>query len=314
MPIINPPAFMQTGTYSARVTRMAFNDIFESGGVTTSPSFSTIANVPNAMNVFVGSGTAYILGTEIYGQGMYFVNSESAVVVPILPNNGGGTRKDTVYVGVKDSNISGGLDVAVVDVAVGTEGNLTPGVPPKNSTPLAVVTVNVGATAITPADVQNVRVYPRLNGYILSQDFQSSMPGWTALTPATNWSNYSASDAQLSYRTYAGKVELQGLVKYTGTAFVGNGVQSKITTLPASVRPSNVALLNGTARIYQLYTNANTSGPAAHQHNLLPQYEAVRLDVDPDGSLYVTAGSNWTFAQSAQQWVTLAGVWYPLGF
>jgi len=315
MPIINPPAFMQTGTYNARVTRLAFNDILESSGVVDNDSLRASQTTNASMAVKINPGGAYILGTEVYGQGLYYALLEQEITIPILPNNGGGARKDTIYIAIKDANISGGLNLAVIDVAQGTEGGSSAGLPPKNSTPIAVVTVDVGATSIPTSKIMSARVYPKLNSFILGQDYQTSMPGWTALSLSSNWSNYSANDAQFSYRQYADKVEIQGLVRYSGSP---SQAQPQIALLPASIRPATRVVGFGIINYSQGSTVATTATSGSvpnHSHTFLMRYEIVRIDILPTGEMLAMGSSSaqvglYWIAAAADQWISFAGFWY----
>lgn len=157
--LTQPPAFIQQGEYSARLTRNFLN-LVATEGVTGAGEFavSERAAAP-ALQVDVAAGRAFIDGDDIANQYNYVVISENVVEVPVDTADLTDPRIDLVVVRVLDSDAGVVGDDARIEVITGTPAPV-PAVPatPPTALPLASIAVAANVTTITNSDITNLRV------------------------------------------------------------------------------------------------------------------------------------------------------------
>lgn len=180
---VNPPGFLQNAgsVHTAEILREPFNALIAGkysasfgqrarGGVhpTLGLAFAVSQNGTPNMSVNVGSGHAFVPGSEGATQGCYLcfndgtVNKSVAAADPSLP------RIDIVVAKVQDSFYSGSTNSWSIAVVTGTP-NSTPVAPaaPNNSITLAQIAVAAGATSIVTANITDARPFLTAQGGII---------------------------------------------------------------------------------------------------------------------------------------------------
>lgn len=308
---------MQIGSYNARVTRLAFNDLVTQSGVVGDDDFKTRQTSVASMSVTVSGGAAFIIGEEIYGQGVYHVlQEETNLVVPVPTNLGSKTRKDVLYVRVKDSSISGSNDVASIELSIGTEGSSLLPTLPANSVPIAIITVAAGATSITNANISDARIFAQYNEFMLGQQFQLRPTEWTEIPLSGYWSNYyevnGPPEQNFAYRVFPGnRVEFRGLIKYKGPATTLGMSGVTVTTLPADAVPVGRVIFPAIMRYTQTSTAGQSAGPA-HTHTARKVNSTGRFDIIPQTRLlqFTSNGEHsHNLYSTADYWISFDGIW-----
>lgn len=110
------------------------------------------------MSVDVGSGNAFVEGTEVGWQGMYHVSNDGTVNVAIAAADPTDDRIDLVVARVYDATYSGTDREWAIEVVTGTPSPApAPPALPDNTLLLATVDVAAGATSITTSDITDER-------------------------------------------------------------------------------------------------------------------------------------------------------------
>lgn len=310
MAIINPPAFMQAGSYGPRLTRLAYGDFISAGGVADATSY--LVTPGGGMSVNVSAGYAYVVGDESVFQGTYGVLSEQIVNLPV-PDNVSTTnsRTDMVYLIVKDSDFSGSTDGASIELAIGTPGN-PPTLPlqPFNSIPLALITVLPSTDTILVTNISDYREGAKLNEFMLQQNHIQPPNDFEPLTPAANWVWDGAPTPTLGVRNFAGKIEFKGTLKYTGPTVTTTSAVT-ICNLPTQYWPENsIRAIGYAAMRYKRQTFSNATSNVSHNHTVVHDLACVRVSFD-NGKLVVhNHASRATITESTTQRIYLNGFWY----
>lgn len=169
---INPPTFLQAGTYSARLDRLSQAALLHGdpttgalavrGGVRPSPSNAGLLvtqRASPAMFVTVAAGTAYVPTQSAVG-GCYVFHNDASYDVAISTAHATLGRKDLIIAKVADAEYSGVSNLATLEVVTGTPAG-SPVLPatPAGSVALAQVQVNAAASTITNANITDLRTY-----------------------------------------------------------------------------------------------------------------------------------------------------------
>jgi hypothetical protein len=175
MSVESPPAFLQSGTYSAEKTRRAIfawaartaanNPGIIAGGLISSGDLQLTAPV-SGLSVNVGPGECIIGGNEGGAQGGYYARNSSTTNLGIGSNSSGLPRIDTVVATVADSGYTAPTDLSgdqwspAVVLGTATSGatlaNLSGAATvPGSSLVLGYVLVPNGAANIITADLLN---------------------------------------------------------------------------------------------------------------------------------------------------------------
>ena len=154
-----PPSWLQNGSHPAENDRLTQQALWATTGVINMSSMEVTANSPVAMNVFVSSGWAAIVGTTQPLMGTYVAFNDDDVLLTITTANATNPRWDLIVATVNDSYYSGATDNVVYQVIAGTPAS-SPAVPatPANSIALAKVYVGAAVLSINSGDITDLRV------------------------------------------------------------------------------------------------------------------------------------------------------------
>lgn len=154
MTVVNPPAWLQQGTYPARTDRLVTASLVATSGRCSSSDLIVTQSATPGMRVTVSAGSAWILGTSVSYQGAYNIVNDGAIDVTIAASSTLNPRKDLIIARVQDAAISGAVNLGSIEVVTGTAA-ASPVLPtqPSNSIVLAVVTVAANASAIVTANI-----------------------------------------------------------------------------------------------------------------------------------------------------------------
>ncbi|MFJ8144692.1 hypothetical protein ACIQ6R_06405 [Streptomyces sp. NPDC096048] len=181
MALINPPIWLQAGSYPARSDRLAIAALMSYPGFQVDeatplrirqgikPSYQNAqlkvraAPTPN-MSVIVSGGFAFIDQHDTGGTGTYIVCNDADVIRTVQPSGGAGQyRKDTVVVSVYDQEYAGDISEARIEVIQGpyaaTSGATVRGTLPPNAQILADITVGPSQASIGNNHISDVRNY-----------------------------------------------------------------------------------------------------------------------------------------------------------
>ncbi|GGS82051.1 hypothetical protein [Streptomyces griseoviridis] len=181
MAVINPPAWMQAGSYPARNDRLALSGLMSYPGFSVDeatpmrirqgvkPSYQNYqlkvraAPTPN-MTVIVSGGFCFIDQHDVGGVGTYICANDGDVVVTVPPAGGTGQyRKDTVVASVYDAEYAGAVSEWRLEVIQGpyaaTAAQTTRGTLPPNAQILADIAIGPNQTSITTASISDVRQF-----------------------------------------------------------------------------------------------------------------------------------------------------------
>lgn len=169
---INPPTFLQGGTYSARLDRLAKAGMMHAdpatgalavrGGVRPTPSNTGLQVTQRAspgMAVTVAAGTGYVPAQSAVG-GCYVVHNDAAYDVTISAAHATLARRDLIVAQVRDAEYAGVNDDFLLTVVTGTPSG-SPVLPatPAGAIALAQVQVNAAATQILNANITDLRAF-----------------------------------------------------------------------------------------------------------------------------------------------------------
>jgi hypothetical protein len=196
---LNPPIWLQAGTYPARYDRLAVASLLAPlhgtgplairPGVRPTPSNAglqvTQRSTP-AMFVTVAAGSCYIQSASVTG-GAYIVHNDAAYDVAITTAHATLPRKDLIVARIYDAEVSGALNQCAIEAIAGTPAG-SPATPatPSGAIALAVVTVNAAATTIVNANIADSRSYTAALG--------GAIPAPSASMPANPYPGMAAYD------------------------------------------------------------------------------------------------------------------------
>ncbi|MEV8634281.1 hypothetical protein AB0395_21760 [Streptosporangium sp. NPDC051023] len=197
MALINPPAYLQAGSYAARLDRLAQASLLVPshgvgalavrGGVRPTPSNTglqvTQRSTP-AMFVTIAAGTAYIQAQSATG-GAYIVHNDASVDVAVTAAHATLARKDLVIARIYDAEVSGASNTSTLEVVTGTPA-ASPTLPATPSGAIALAQVQVGAavSTITNAAITDLRIYTTSLG--------GTIPALSTAMPATPYEGMAA--------------------------------------------------------------------------------------------------------------------------
>lgn len=181
MAAINPPAWMQAGSYPARTDRLALTSLLSYPGFSVDeatpvrirqgvkPSYTNYqlktraAATPN-MTVIVSAGFAFVDQHDTGGSGTYVCVNDADVILTVAPAGGAGQfRKDTVVASVYDAEYAGALSEWRLEIIQGpyaaSAGATVRGTLPANAQVLADIAIGPSQTSVATANITDVRNY-----------------------------------------------------------------------------------------------------------------------------------------------------------
>lgn len=154
MALIQPPMWLQQGTYSARHDRLVTRALINNGGA-IGTGLSVAQTTPSAsMAVTISEGSGYIEDNISTLQGTYTFVNDASVTVSLDPSNATNPRIDRIVARIYDATISGTENLVAFERVTGTPAS-SPAAPalPASSIELARVTVPAGAVSVTNANI-----------------------------------------------------------------------------------------------------------------------------------------------------------------
>jgi hypothetical protein len=181
--VSNPPAFLDTQSYSAQYDRrwVGYDFLEDASGVAMTTSRGGVVNVgdmsvtqngtPN-MSVNVAAGAAYVRGTSISNQGIYRCVASSTTNLAITTAHASLARWDLVVARVYDNtHDSSGQNKWELEIVTGTPAG-SPAEPtlPASSFKLARVTVGAAVSTIVTGNISNVSTQLRMKSSVTAPD------------------------------------------------------------------------------------------------------------------------------------------------
>lgn len=189
MALIQPPTWMQAGTYPARNDRLALTALLAYPGFAADeatplrirqgvkPSYTNYqlkvraAATPN-MTVIVSAGFAFIDQHDTGGSGTYVCVNDADVILTIAAAGGAGQfRKDTVVASAYDQEYAGSVSEWRLEVIQGpyaaSAGAAVRGTLPPNAQVLADIAIGASQTSVAAANISDVRNYSVAAGGIV---------------------------------------------------------------------------------------------------------------------------------------------------
>lgn len=156
MAIINPPSWLQAGTYNARADRLGIGSAISVGGVTAPTSYAVTQTVTPSMSIQVSAGSAYVPNTFGLTHGFYAVVNDGSVTIALDASHPNFNRTDLIVLTVKDSQYAGSDNFAVIQKITGAPApgaNPAPNPVPDNSIVLASVLVTASTSSVTTGNI-----------------------------------------------------------------------------------------------------------------------------------------------------------------
>lgn len=153
-------AYLNDGCITAQGDRQVLASLVCGEGVVPNhgDSLEVTADTPASMDVIVGSGNAFIEGTQVAWQGMYQASNDADVTLTIGAADPTDDRIDLVVVRVYDATYGDPDQPWALEVVAGTPSPApAPPALPDNSLLLATIAVGAGITTITTGDITDDR-------------------------------------------------------------------------------------------------------------------------------------------------------------
>ncbi|MGD1220008.1 hypothetical protein AB9Q10_16445 [Streptomyces krungchingensis] len=189
MTTINPPTWMQAGSYPARSDRLAIAALLSYPGFLADeatpmrirqgvkPSYTNqqlkvrAAATPN-MTVIVSAGFCFVDQHDTGGTGTYVCVNDGDVTLVVQPAGGAGQfRKDSVVASVYDAEYAGSVSEWRLEVIQGpyaaSAGATVRGTLPPNAQILADLSIAPSQTSVSSGNIGDVRQYAVAAGGIL---------------------------------------------------------------------------------------------------------------------------------------------------
>ncbi|MFF5801589.1 hypothetical protein [Streptomyces albogriseolus] len=198
MAAINPPPWMQAGSYPARNDRLVITSLLSYPGFQVDeatpmrirqgvkPSYQNAqmkvraAATPN-MTVIVSAGFAFVDQHDTGGSGTYVCVNDADVTLPVAPAGGAGQyRKDAVVAAVYDAEYTGTesvwrLEVIQGSYAASAGAAVRPALPP-NAQLLAELAIGPSQTSVSAANITDYRQFAVAAGGITPVQSNSAPP------------------------------------------------------------------------------------------------------------------------------------------
>lgn len=254
MAAVNPPPWMQAGSYPARNDRLTTAGHLYYAGWSTDeatplrpragvrPSYqgyqlkARAAATPN-MTVIVSAGFAWVDNHDINGYGTYVMVNDADVTLTIAPAGGAGQyRKDTIGFTIYDAETAGSVSECRLEVVQGPYASSAAatvrGTIPPNMVVLADIAIAPSQTSIATGNITDARNYTVALGGIApipsTIEPDHPAPGQVWYQPDTDRFRYGKSDGTKG-TLYPGLYYQQGTVTLTWTSSTaGQWVQADV--------------------------------------------------------------------------------------
>ncbi|MGI3198449.1 hypothetical protein ACRJ4B_16160 [Streptomyces sp. GTA36] len=257
MTVINPPSWMQAGSYPARNDRLALSALLSYPGFAADeatptrirqgikPSYQNqqmkvrAAATPN-MTVIVSGGFAYVDQHDTGGIGTYIVTNDGDVTLNVSPAGGAGQyRKDSVVCSVYDAEYAGSVSEARLEIIQGpyaaTAGATVRGSLPPNAQILADISIGPSQTSVSAANIADVRNFSVAAGGVLPVASNVAPP-----RPHPGQMMYLTDTDSFTYGKADGTV---GTLR-ADTGWIGMTLPSGYTTFSSSAYPVQIRKIN----------------------------------------------------------------------
>ncbi|MFF7313338.1 hypothetical protein [Streptomyces sp. NPDC008137] len=198
MAVINPPAWMQAGSYPARNDRLALTALLSYPGFAVDeatpmrirqgvkPSYTNYqlkvraAATPN-MTVIVSAGFCYIDQHDTGGVGTYVCANDADVTLTVAPAGGAGQyRKDAVVASVYDAEYAGSANEWRLEIIQGayaaSAGAAVRPALPANAQLLAELAIGPSQASVAAANITDFRQYSVAAGGIVPVSSNNAPP------------------------------------------------------------------------------------------------------------------------------------------
>lgn len=233
MTVLNPPSWLQAGSYNARADRIGVGSLLDVPGVSGTTSLVVTQTLTPSMGVLVSAGAAYVQNTFSAAQGYYAVVNDGAITINLDASHANFARLDAIIVQVHDSQYAGTLNMAVIDKVTGTPSNSPSiGAIPNNSIILATILVPASSSSVVNGNIDtSLRQIARLKSSLTD-----SFRGVTSLTrPGSPYIGQSITETDTgALRVYVGGTEGWRIVS-----------PSTALNVPSTARPAGVKVWPG---------------------------------------------------------------------
>ena len=197
--LVQPPTWLQNGSYSARMDRNLV-DLFFTEGVLApgAGDFEVVETSPLSNSVAIQAGRAVVTGDDEANQGKYLCVNETTLNLPLAAAPVADSRIDLIYLRVNDP-VAGGPagNNATIEVLAGTP-SVTPVAPatPSTAIPLAEILRTVGDTFVDNSMITDVRTPASGQTFTVRSNFEILTTAQRlALTPYAGQSVFDSDDA-----------------------------------------------------------------------------------------------------------------------
>jgi hypothetical protein len=167
--VVNPPSWLQAGTYTAKADRLGISGLLSQPGVTSSTSMQVTQTLTPSMSILVTAGSCYIKNTFGLYQGYYSVTNDATVTIALNASHPNFGRIDLVVCHVYDGSYSGSSNYADIEVIPG-DPSPAPAAPtlPDNAIILATITVPALSSSVINSRISTAnRQFARLEQSIV---------------------------------------------------------------------------------------------------------------------------------------------------
>lgn len=167
MALINPPAWLQQGSYPAKTDRQVIESIIPVEGVVSGLAVTQTTTASMSVNISAGKG--FVAGTSVALQGMYNVINDAPSSIALPGSNVTNPRYDLIVISINDADVAGSTNSAEFKVISGVPSS-SPAVPsiPPSTLVLARIYVGAGVSTITSASITDVRIRTAAKGGIIT--------------------------------------------------------------------------------------------------------------------------------------------------
>lgn len=304
MAVINPPAWMQAGSYPARTDRLAISALLGYPGFLVDeatplrirqgvkPSYTgqqlkaRAAGTPN-MTVLVSAGFCVIDNHDSGGAGTYVCVNDSDVTLTITPAGGAGQfRKDAVVASVYDAETAGVLSEWRLEVIQGayaaSAGAAVRPTVPSNAQLIADVAVGASVTSVSAANITDTRQFTTSLGGILPVA-SSAMPN----RPHPGQVMYQTNTDTFMYGKQDGSTA--ALLDSAGASTIGKALFARKT---ADTARATATVTNDPHLVVTLAANAVYRLEATL---FVATTDATNADVSVQWALPGSTTASWTF-------------------